>query len=130
MRIRELTMASAGLAIAAALLGSSVTATAQPTDPAIAAAVAQGIPLFRTNCSGCHGADGQGGAGPRLAGNSFVSATAAIVNQIFYGVPDRGMPGFLQLTNEQVALISTAVRNSWGNAYGLVTTAEAAAYRP
>ena len=48
--------------------------------------------LYQTNCAACHGATGQGGAGPRLAGNNRASNEANVRDVIRFG---RGMmPGF------------------------------------
>jgi len=118
-----------GLAAAAALLAATFAtqmAPAQPADAgdddaAIAAAVSAGGPLFDRNCSACHGTSGQGGAGPALAGNDFVSSRTALVTQILLGELDHGMPAFGPiLDDEEIAAIATYVRNSWGNAFGLV----------
>jgi mono/diheme cytochrome c family protein len=53
-----------------------------------------------------------------------------LVNQIFFGNAERGMPGFVQLNDAQIAAIATHVRNSWGNAHGPVAADEVAGYRP
>ena len=48
--------------------------------------------LYSANCAACHGAEGGGGAGPRLAGNANAAREANVRNLIQYG---RGtMPGF------------------------------------
>lgn len=93
--------------------------------------IAEGQPLYARNCAPCHGNEGGGGAGPSLAGNSFVGSISALLNQIFLGNDARGMPMFTRLTDREVAAISNYVRNSWGNAYtDLVTPEQALATRP
>lgn len=104
---------------------------APAADPAaIAAAVAEGAPLFARNCAGCHGAEGQGGAGPALVNNQFVASESAVVNQIFLGNAERGMPAFTRLTDQEIAAITNFVRNSWGNAHGLTTAEYVGTVRP
>jgi mono/diheme cytochrome c family protein len=99
---------------------------AAPADPAaIAAAVETATPLFRRNCSSCHGNAGEGGIGPRLAGSTKMESQTLIINQVLFG--SEYMPPFADmLSNEEIAAIATFVRNSWGNAYPEVT-AEAVA---
>lgn len=121
--------------IAAAMGASGILAMSQAPAVAQAAAdlptlVAEGGPLYARNCAPCHGATGGGGAGPALAGNSFVASISAVLNQIFLGNDARGMPPFTRLTDREVAAISNYVRNSFGNAYpDLVTPEQAAATR-
>jgi mono/diheme cytochrome c family protein len=101
---------------------------ANPAPPAaeddaalMAALMAEGEDGFNRNCATCHGRDGMGIVGPRLAGNSFLSSSGAIVGQILVGNTDHGMPHFAdRLTDRQIAAIATYVRNSWGNEYGIV----------
>jgi mono/diheme cytochrome c family protein len=121
MRIRSLVLATIGAAGLAAPIVLSSSVFAQSPN---------GEALFRTNCAACHGQNGEGGFGPTLAGNTFVSSVSSLVNQIFFGNAERGMPGFTQLDNATIAAISTHVRNSWGNAFGPVTPEEVAGFRP
>ncbi|MCC6734566.1 MAG: cytochrome c [Bauldia sp.] len=122
--------------VTAAVGAAGVVAMSQGPAVAQAAAdlptlVAEGQPLYARNCAPCHGAEGNGGAGPPVAGNSFVGSISAILNQIFLGNDARGMPAFTRLTDREVAAISNYVRNSMGNAYpDLVTPEAAAATRP
>ena len=54
--------------------------------------VADGATVFARNCAGCHGPQGQGGAGPRLAGSVRAGDEQNVRNAVQYG---RGMmPGF------------------------------------
>jgi len=87
--------------------------------------MAEGGPLFQRNCSPCHGANGQGGEGPKLVGNPFISKSSNIITQIFRGNEEHGMPPFADLLNDrEIAGIATFARNSWGNAFGIVTPEE------
>jgi mono/diheme cytochrome c family protein len=89
----------------------------------------QGQQLFMANgCFACHGQMGDGGAGPRLRGNRFLSLTDYVAAQILLG---RGiMPAFGdRLNDEQIAAVATYIRNSWGNNFGEVKPQEVAQTR-
>ena len=67
--------------------------------------VAAGRTIFQTNCSPCHGADGQGVIGPNLTDNYWIhgGAITDIRKTIEVGVPDKGMvPWKGLLTNTQM----------------------------
>lgn len=100
-------------------------AAASPApDPAVlpegvtAEMMSQGEELFYKNCRRCHGM--RGTAGVPLKGNENIADAYYLVSMILNG---RGyMPALGEhLTDDQIALISTFARNSWGNAYGVVT---------
>ena len=101
-----------------------------------------GRELFAGTCSTCHQAEGQGmpGVFPPLAGSDYIAADpgrvpAVILHGLVGPVTVNGteynsnMPPMSQLTDDEVANISTYVLNSWGNPGGRVTKAEAAAIR-
>lgn len=102
-------------------------APAATTPPA--AAMARGGKVYEQQCAQCHGDQGQGepGAFPALAGNRAVvlndpTNLVRVVLQGGYlpataGNPrPHGMPPFQQfLSDEEVAAVTTFVRNSWGN---------------
>ncbi|MBB1499547.1 cytochrome c [Paracoccus sp. MC1862] len=79
--------------------------------------MADGEKLFFQNCRRCHGMRGK--AGVPLSGNENIADAAYIASIIING---RGyMPPLGEhLSDEQIALIATFARNSWGNAYGHV----------
>jgi predicted lipoprotein with Yx(FWY)xxD motif len=82
-----------------------------------------GKQVFSNNCAVCHGAQGQGGRGIKLAGFSGLSSTSAVVHQILRG--SEFMPSFAdQLSNKQIAAVATYIRNSWGNSFGPVSVKE------
>jgi mono/diheme cytochrome c family protein len=101
----------------------------KPDDPAVLAAlVEEAAPLFRRNCSSCHGTNGEGGIGPRLAASASLESQTLIINQVLFG--SEYMPAFGEtLDNHQVSAIATYIRNSWGNAYPIVTEEAVAALR-
>jgi predicted lipoprotein with Yx(FWY)xxD motif/cytochrome c5 len=82
--------------------------------------MSEGEQAFSRNCAVCHGAEGQGAIGPRLAGNSNLGNTEFFVERILRGFPEHGMPPFGHLSDEQIAAIATFARNSWGNEFGAV----------
>ena len=72
--------------------------TPPPAVKAEAVAAAGGIDgatIFGQKCSGCHGGDGSGGIGPRLAGGRVVAEIADAQEQIAFVTNGRGgMPKF------------------------------------
>lgn len=72
------------------VLVGEAAATAALADPALLLEV--GATLYQANCSICHGSAGQGGVGPRLAGNARAGNEGNLRSMIRFG---RGaMPGF------------------------------------
>jgi nitrite reductase (NO-forming) len=101
-----------------------------------------GQALFTGTCSTCHQGNGEGmpGVFPPLAKSDYIAADPKRVAQIIlHGlqgpVTVNGkdytsvMPPMSQLTDDEVANISTYVLNSWGNPGGHVSKAEAAVIR-
>ncbi|MGV8838789.1 MAG: c-type cytochrome [Bauldia sp.] len=120
-------------AAAAPAAPAPAAAAAPAEDPAavMAALMTEGQRLYATNCQACHGDQGQGGIGFALVNSPVVSRAGATINQIIQGYPNHGMPEFgSRLSNPQIAAISTYIRNSWGNAYGVVTAAMVGQVRP
>ncbi|MGH9584781.1 MAG: c-type cytochrome [Bryobacteraceae bacterium] len=81
-----------------------------PVAPENPAAVARGRTQFRGTCGFCHGTDATGGRGPDLVRSSLVSDDkkgSLIVPVIRNGRPDKGMPSFPNLTEQQVSDIVT-----------------------
>jgi mono/diheme cytochrome c family protein/thioredoxin-like negative regulator of GroEL len=66
--------------------------------------LAGGRELFVATCATCHGADGQGGSGPALAGNGRAADADLVESTVRFG---RGaMPGFLgTLAEDEIALV-------------------------
>ncbi len=98
--------------------------------------------LFAGTCSTCHQPDGEGMAGvfPPLAKSSVLKQNPKrIVDIIMHGLNgpitvngkdyNSTMPAMAQLTDDEVANISTYVLNSWGNPGGRVTKEEVAERR-
>jgi cytochrome c oxidase cbb3-type subunit III len=71
-------------------------------DPKMAAAGGQ---IFGPTCGFCHGADARGGSGPDLLRSSVVldDTQGELIGQTVHnGRPDKGMPAFPSLTDEQL----------------------------
>lgn len=122
-------------AIAVYLKSLSDTAGAPPVVPSteqktrIAEAAAKATPLYEKHCADCHGKSGEGapGAYPALAGNRGVTLNSplnsirSVLDGGFTPVTSRnprpyGMPPFAHtLSSEEIALLVTYIRNSWGN---------------
>ncbi len=124
---------AAGLGIAGALLGLFVLvgarmpdAIAAPVAPSLAARpdaslVERGDPLYAANCASCHGAQGRGD-GP-LAGtegivpadltaaHAYVHDDATMAFWIRNGIAGTKMPGFPNLTDDEIESIIAYVRN-------------------
>ena len=58
------------------------------------AAITKGKKVFKGSCVTCHGAKGQGGAGPNLIDKYWLhgGSTEDIIKTISFGKPDLGMP--------------------------------------
>jgi mono/diheme cytochrome c family protein len=91
-----------GLVAAAVVVFVVLLFTNDPTPPppALTEAVAaaggiDGAAAYGQRCAGCHGGDGSGGIGPRLAGGRVVAVFADPQDQIAVVTNGRGgMPGF------------------------------------
>ena len=95
-------------------------------DPAVLEQLmADGGEVYRLNCAACHGAEGQGGAGPKIAENSFVGQLDSVVSQVLNGFPAHGMPPFRDVLDDaQISSLLTYLRASFGNDYGPVLEEE------
>ncbi len=92
--------------------------TPPPGTPAAVVEAAGGIdggPLYGSSCAGCHGGDGSGGIGPRLAGKVVArfpdpAAQIAVVTE-----GRRAMPSFAtRLTAEEIAAVVEYTRTVLG----------------
>lgn len=129
--MKKLTVIAA-MALCGTIAALSVNEASAQADAAAAvdpAVLAAGQPLYQRNCQGCHGDQGQGGAGERLVGSPIVATVGGIINQILVGSVEHGMPPFDRLSNEDIATIATFVRNSFGNAFGPITPDQVQAAR-
>lgn len=94
-----------------------------------AALKAKGETVYAASCAGCHQATGKGlpGVFPALDGSKNVADKAYTINILLKG--KGGMPGFAQLSDEELAGVTTYIKNSWSNKFGGVTPDEFKAAR-
>ena len=78
--------------------------------------------LYRTNCAGCHGLEGRGGAALALSNPIYLAiADDGVVRRATAdGIAGTAMPAFARsaggmLTNHQINVIVTGMRIRWGN---------------
>jgi cytochrome c oxidase cbb3-type subunit III len=71
----------------------------------------EGKRLFEQNCSACHGVDGGGGDGPNLHGVVNRLGDPAVEDIARRGIPGTAMPGSSTLSQREVVLIVTYIRN-------------------
>lgn len=126
-------------------LPDTAPATAANGDPvpaaeleAPSAGVSRALGLYRQHCASCHGEQGQGKEGvyPPLAGNRAVVRADAgnLLRSVLQGgyspatagqPAPQGMPPFMQtLSDEEIAVLATYIRRSWGNQAPAVATME------
>ncbi|WP_315815681.1 cytochrome c [Paraflavitalea speifideaquila] len=96
---------------------------------------ARGKELYQELCITCHLADGKGLAGaiPPLAGSDYLKNTAKVIYAIKFGLSDpievngvkysTPMPS-PNISDEEVADVSTYILNNWGNKGKLITLKE------
>ena len=92
--------------------------------------------LYAGNCSGCHGAEGRGGASIELANPVYLAIAddAAIRKVIANGVRGTAMPAFAQnaggmLTDAQIDVITKGIRSRWSQ-QRILDTDTAPSYAP
>jgi mono/diheme cytochrome c family protein len=78
--------------------------------------------LYGTNCSGCHGADGQLGPARPLADPVYLAVVTPerVRDVVSHGVAGAGMPVFAEsaggtLTGPQIEALVTGIFTSWGD---------------
>jgi len=115
-------LTNADIASVATYVRSAWSNNASPvTEDEVAAAGAPvsaqvGASVYVKNCAACHGANGDGGVGPALAGNPHVNIdnANAMLTTIVQG--RSLMPSWRgQLAASDIAAVATFIRSSWGN---------------
>lgn len=84
---------------------------------------AEGEEVYLANCARCHEVDGQGFADvyPPLAGNPIVTLHDPVPALEIIIEGRHAMPGFADvLTRDEIAAVTTYIRNEWGNQASLV----------
>lgn len=89
----------------------------------------KGEGVYTASCAGCHQANGKGlpGVFPALDGSKNVADKAYTINILLKG--KGGMPAYAQLSDEELAAVTTYIKNSWSNKFGGVTPDEFKAAR-
>lgn len=115
-------------------LGGAQDATPGAEAPAAAALIEQGEALYNRTCLACHQAGGAGVTDvsfgyPALAGNVLVTLDdpTVLVQTLISG--RAGMPNFRGLSDEEIAAVTSYVRQAWGNTAGPVDPALVAEVR-
>jgi cytochrome c oxidase cbb3-type subunit 3 len=126
----RLTFTTLGLVILASLSVSSCSDAPGQRGaneaPIIPSAISDFGVLYRANCAGCHGVEGEGGAAVALANPEYL----AIVDDITLrrvtssGIHGTSMPAFAQsaggmLTDKQIDTIVRGIREHWSRADAL-----------
>ncbi len=116
---------SLGTAAVLSLLLSACSSTppGQPqkdAEPVAPSQVMKFTTLYAQNCSGCHGAQGRGGAAIALADPVYLAIVdqASVRKVIANGVHGTTMPGFAEsaggmLTDKQVDAITSGIFSNW-----------------
>lgn len=110
------------VALLAPSLGRAQEATPAAAPPEEAELVAMGETLYNETCIACHQAGGEGAESevaltryPALAGNPLVTFEdpTVLVDTLLWG--RAGMPAFRGWSDEEIAAVSSYVRQAWGN---------------
>ncbi|MGO4567617.1 cytochrome c [Rhizobium sp. 2YAF20] len=130
--------------IAIYLKSLPASASSAPSSKAEAGTVSSGQAIYRDACSACHQSSGQGVPSlfPSLKGSSMVQSRdpLSMIRLVLNGGKaattasdpnGTAMPSFgWKLSDQQVAAVSTYVRQAWGNQAAPVSSADIAAIRP
>jgi cytochrome c oxidase subunit II len=95
--------------------------------------MAHGKGVYEGNCQACHGADGKGNAAigaKALDGSKIVQgAKSEQIAMLLNGKAGSAMASFKQLSDKDLAAVSTYTKNSWGNKSGEIQPADFLAAR-
>lgn len=121
-----LAITAAGAATATGTTAAASGETAAAPAAITAAEMEEGQKLYKRNCRLCHGTKGTSGI--RLAGNEKLADASYVAHVVLIG------PGYMtpfedKLSDEEIATITTFVRNAWGNQFGPVSAEEVARQR-
>ncbi len=95
--------------------------------------MAHGKGVYEGNCLACHGADGKGNAALKakaLDGSAIVTGPKAQqIAMLLEGKAGTAMASFKQLSDKDLAAVTTYTKNTWGNKSGEVQPADFLAAR-
>jgi len=89
--------------------------------------ITEGILIYKNNCANCHQTNGQGVAAlyPPIAGSDYLVNKNSVICLIRYGQQgpivvngkryNRPMPAQLQLSDLEIAELTTYIYNEWGS---------------
>ncbi|MFT4978762.1 MAG: mono/diheme cytochrome c family protein [Myxococcota bacterium] len=75
--------------------------------------VAEGASVYSTQCSGCHGADGEGGVGPAMDALVPAHTDTQFIDVVLYGIGDE-MPTHDHLSDQRIADLLAWARDTYG----------------
>jgi cytochrome c oxidase subunit 2 len=80
----------------------------------------EGEKTYAAKCAVCHGADGEGGVGPKINGSAVATGPLdGHINVLVNGIPGSMMQAFgAQLSPIELAAVITYQRNGFGNNMG------------
>jgi cytochrome c oxidase cbb3-type subunit III len=124
MRFLRLILGALGLSALGLFGCANAPGRPSPAEmPVVPSEVSDFGTLYQQNCSGCHGAEGKGGAAIALANPVYLAiADDAILHRATAnGIPGTSMPAFAQsaggmLTDKQVEVIDRGIRKRWATA--------------
>ena len=105
--------------------GAAADAALAATELSVDELMARGENVYNASCLACHGANGEGGLGNAIAGSAIaMGGLDSHLNVIVNGVAGTAMQAFgAQLTDVDVAAVTTYQRNAFGNNTGDVVQA-------
>ena len=107
---RPLVVGSAIVVATFALAQAQIFEPSAPADAQVAGDAARGEAIFASECSGCHGDGGTGGAGPKLVDTGLAEADVSAVVQQGRGI----MPAGIVTGQEQADVVAYVVAISSG----------------
>ena len=109
----------------AAKKGAAADAALAATELSVDELMARGKDVYNASCLACHGANGDGGLGNAIAGSGIaMGGLDSHLNVIVNGVAGTAMQAFgAQLSDVDVAAVTTYQRNAFGNNTGDVVQA-------
>jgi mono/diheme cytochrome c family protein len=105
--VEGLVLGAAAVTVVLLFTNSPTPAPAAPAEVVAAAGGVDGAAVFEARCAGCHGGDGSGGIGPRLADGRVVARFPDAEDQVVVVAEGRGgMPAFAdRLTEEEIRAV-------------------------